>query len=170
MDEFESINKVKPENSVHVFSRLIDYIFLPKEISQIERAHVTKINRLALKVAWLHLPLFMLVAYFCKTGVTSAMIYSAMVLAIPSIASLTMKNPRHVALIFGFTSMCLGALLVHFGRSSVQIEMHFHFFVFLALLSVYGIPMVIIVSAITVALHHLAFWLFVPTSVFNYDA
>lgn len=66
--------------------------------------------------------------------------------------------------------MFMGALLVHFGQGPVQIEMHFYFFVNLALLAVFANPMVIIAAAITAALHHAAFWYLLPNSVFNYEA
>ena len=66
--------------------------------------------------------------------------------------------------------MCMGGLLVHFGQGPMQIEMHFYFFVLLALLAVFANPMVIIAAAVTVALHHLVLWLVLPRSVFNYDA
>ena len=60
--------------------------------------------------------------------------------------------------------------LVHVGQGPVQIEMHFYFFALLAMLAVYGNPLVILVAAVTVALHHLVLWALLPASVFNYDA
>jgi HPt (histidine-containing phosphotransfer) domain-containing protein len=66
--------------------------------------------------------------------------------------------------------MLMGGLLVHFGQGPVQIEMHFYFFALLAMLAMYGNPMVIVVAALTVALHHLALWAILPKSVFNYEA
>ncbi|HEX3594528.1 MAG TPA: ATP-binding protein, partial [Polyangiaceae bacterium] len=44
------------------------------------------------------------------------------------------------------------------------------FFALLAMLAVFGNPMVIAAAAVTVALHHLALWWLVPRSVFNYEA
>jgi len=38
------------------------------------------------------------------------------------------------------------------------------------MLALFANPMVIIVAAVTVALHHLGFWFLLPDSVFNYDA
>ena len=149
---------------------LLNYIILPKERSAGELKHVSNINRIALLVAYLHIPAFMLVAYLCGTGVSNALILSALVLFGPTVAYKTLDDPRALSMVFGFTSMCLGAVLVHLGQSSVQIEMHFHFFVFLALLAVYGNPLTVLVAAVTVALHHSLFWFFFPSSVFNYDA
>jgi hypothetical protein len=52
----------------------------------------------------------------------------------------------------------------------VQIEMHFYFFALLAMLAIFGNPMVIVVAAVTVAVHHLLLWATLPASVFNYAA
>lgn len=150
--------------------RLIRYIMLPSERSEVEVKHVKRINHIALAVCYLHIPAFLLVAYLCQTSMIQAAVYAAVILAGPTFAYFTIEDPRKLSLVFGFTSMCLGALLVHLGQSSVQIEMHFHFFVFLALLAVYGNPMTVLVAAVTVAIHHLVFYLFLPNSVFNYDA
>jgi two-component system chemotaxis sensor kinase CheA len=48
--------------------------------------------------------------------------------------------------------------------------MHFYFFALIAMLAVYGNPLAIVAAAVTVALHHLALWYWLPASVFNYDA
>ena len=71
---------------------------------------------------------------------------------------------------YGFTAMVMGGLLVHFGQGPMQIEMHFYFFVLIALLAVFANPMVILTAAVTVALHHFVVWLVIPISVFNYQA
>ncbi|MFK7874033.1 MAG: hypothetical protein AB8C84_12850, partial [Oligoflexales bacterium] len=149
---------------------LLNYLILPSEITEAEARHVHSINKVAMIVAYLHVPIFVMLGYLCGTGVVDALVLSALVLAGPIFGSKMIDDPRLLSLVFGFTSMCLGAVLVHLGQGSIQIEMHFHFFVFLALLAVYGNPMTIVVAAITVALHHAVFWLFLPTSIFNYDA
>jgi two-component system chemotaxis sensor kinase CheA len=72
--------------------------------------------------------------------------------------------------IYGVAAMFFGGLLVHFGQGPAQIEMHFYFFALIAMLAVFGNPLVIVTAAVTVALHHLLLWAIVPQSVFNYDA
>jgi len=73
-------------------------------------------------------------------------------------------------MVYGVTAMFMGGILVHVGQGPVQIEMHFYFFALIAMLAVFGNPLVILSAAGTVALHHLALWFIVPSSVFNYDA
>jgi two-component system chemotaxis sensor kinase CheA len=72
--------------------------------------------------------------------------------------------------VFAVAAMSLGGLLVHFGQGPVQIEMHFYFFVLLALLAVTANPTAIIAAAATIALHHGLLFFFLPKSVFNYEA
>lgn len=149
---------------------IIKYLMLPSETTAVELAHVRKINKVALWACFAHIPLFVAVAAMCGTSITQALVFGGLLLLGPMVASKTIENPRTLSLVYGFTSMGLGALLVHLGQSAVQIEMHFHFFASLALLTVWGNPLIIWVATLTVASHHALFWLFLPQSVFNYEA
>jgi methyl-accepting chemotaxis protein len=51
-----------------------------------------------------------------------------------------------------------------------MIEMHFHIFTMVALLVIFGSLAPILVAVATIALHHVAFWEWLPCSVFNYNA
>lgn len=153
-----------------MLARIKNYILLPREISPTERAHVEKINRLALILFWCHIPLFMWVAWMCETGVDQAVVLSCFVLVGPTIAYFRLQDIRQIAHVQAFTTMCLGGLLVHFGQGPMQIEMHFYFFTLLALLATYGNPAVNVTAAVTAAVHHLTLWILLPSSVFNYEA
>jgi two-component system, chemotaxis family, sensor kinase CheA len=149
---------------------ILSSIILPRAISDFERRYLDRMNRIGLAFFALHLPVFMLIAFLNQTGALLACGLTLAVLSVPGLAYLSLDNPRLVSASYGFTAMLMGGLLVHFGQGPVQIEMHFYFFALLAMLALYGNPMVIIVAAVTVAAHHLLFWLVLPTSVFNYDA
>ncbi|MBN8610582.1 MAG: Hpt domain-containing protein [Deltaproteobacteria bacterium] len=111
-----------------------------------------------------------LVALLHGMSVTRALLYTTFVLLGPTLAHRFVDRPRVVSMVLGVTSMLMAALLVHFGQGPMQIEMHFYFFVLLALQTVFANPTVIIVSALAVALHHLVLFCLLPASVFNYDA
>jgi methyl-accepting chemotaxis protein len=64
--------------------------------------------------------------------------------------------------------MGFSALIIHLGHG--MIEMHFHIFAVLALLTVFGSVWPVLAAAITIALHHVTFWIWLPASVFNYKA
>lgn len=151
-------------------TKFTDYLHLPSEITDVERTHAQHVNRIALWFFTAHPPVFMLVAWLCGTGVVNAAWMTAAVLVGPWVATYTIDNPRRISMIMGVTAMCMGGLLVHFGQGPMQIEMHFYFFVLLALLAMTSNPAAILAAAVTVSLHHLAFWFFLPSSVFNYDA
>lgn len=149
---------------------ILNTIRLPAEMTKFEGEYLARVNKIATWFFALHVPAFMLVAYVNDTGPSMAVLLTAAVLVGPVVALKTFENPRHVSLMHGFTSMLMGGLLVHFGQGPVQIEMHFYFFALLAMLAIFANPLVILLAAGTVAVHHLALWYFLPESVFNYDA
>ena len=155
---------------MNALAKILDTIILPSEITQFEHNYVKRINRIGLFFYWAHLPLFVLIAYFNNTNPIDALVLTPVILAGPTYAFYRVSNQRTVATIYGITAMLTGGLLVHFGQGPVQIEMHFYFFAMLAMLAVYANPMVIVAAAVTVAVHHLLLWMYLPQSVFNYEA
>ena len=150
--------------------KLWRYLVLPDEISDFERSYLRKMNRVALIFFYLHVPVFLGVAALAGTSMLQAAILTPLVLVGPTVVYFRLDNPRAVAVASGFTAMVMGGLLVHFGQGPMQIEMHFYFFVLIALLAVFGNPAAILTAAATVAVHHFVLWLVVPASVFNYEA
>src|SRR5437868_326529 len=150
--------------------KLWSYLFLPREISAFERSYLRRMNRIALIFFYLHVPAFVGVAALAHTSMLQAAVLTPLVLVGPTAVYFWLSNPRALAVAYGFTAMVMGGLLVHFGQGPMQIEMHFYFFVLIALLAVFGNPAAIMTAAVTVALHHLALWLLLPSSVFNYEA
>lgn len=153
-----------------MWSSVRPYLALPGEITGFEHDYLAKMNRVGLVVFCLHLPVFTLIAWANSTGPGLAAGLTALVLVGPALAMWKLKNPRVVSMVYGFAAMCMGALLVHFGQGPMQIEMHFYFFSVLAVLAMFANPAVILTAAVTVTLHHLSFWAFLPESIFNYDA
>jgi two-component system, chemotaxis family, sensor kinase CheA len=150
--------------------KLFEYLVLPAEVTDFERQYLHRMNRIGFWFFAVHPLVFVLVAALCDTGPLMALGFGLALLAGPLMAWKTFDEPRNVSLVYGFTAMCMGGLLVHFGQGPMQIEMHFYFFVLLALLAVYANPTVILVAAVTVATHHLLLWWLIPSSIFNYDA
>ncbi len=151
-------------------SKLVTYLVLPKEISTFEATYLRRLNRIGLIFFLIHVPAIVLLAWANATRPWLALVLSSAVVLGPALAYVTFDNPRAVSVTYGVAAMCMGGVLVHVGQGPVQIEMHFYFFALLAMLAVFGNPLVILAAALTVALHHLALWFFLPASVFNYDA
>ena len=153
-----------------MFGKLYDFLVLPQICSEFEDKYLSRMNRVAEVFFLAHLPIFVLIAYLNDTGPGTAFVLTALTLAGPLLAMRSFESKRAISIVMGITAMFMGGLLVHFGQGPVQIEMHFYFFVLLALLAVFANPMVILAAAVTVSLHHAVLWLFLPASVFNYDA
>jgi two-component system, chemotaxis family, sensor kinase CheA len=150
---------------------IIGYLLLPKEISSFERKYLARMNQVAMGFFLVHVPAFMAIAVINDESPLLALGLTAAVLIGPLLAYFGFpERPRLFGLVAGFTSMLLGGVLVFIGQGPMQIEMHFYFFVLLALLAMFANPMAIMVAAATVAAHHLALWLLAPAQVFNYNA
>ncbi|MDP9149927.1 MAG: Hpt domain-containing protein [Myxococcota bacterium] len=150
--------------------KLLDYLVLPADMTAFERSYLRRMNRVGLVFFALHIPALLVLAAANGTNPWLALALSTAIAAGPAIAYGFLRNPRAVSVVYGVAAMFMGGALVHFGQGPVQIEMHFYFFALLAMLAVFGNPLVILAAALTVALHHLALWFFLPASVFNYDA
>ncbi len=149
---------------------LLRFLVLPREVTPFERAYLAKTNRVALAFFALHVPALGLLGLLNGTGAALALSLGLLVLAGPVLASATVAHPRAISVVHGVAAMAMGALLVHFGQGPTQIEMHFYFFALIAMLAVFGNPLVVVAAAATVAAHHLLLWFVLPRSVFNYDA
>jgi two-component system chemotaxis sensor kinase CheA len=150
--------------------RLARYLRLPASISDFERRYLCRVNKYATAFLVLNVPVFVVIATLNRTNPGLALALSSLVVAGPVLAERVVDDPRRVSLVFAVAGMGMGGLLVHFGQGPMQIEMHFYFFVLMALLTVFGNPGVILLAAATVVLHHLVIWLVFPSSVFNYAA
>ncbi|MBC7978811.1 MAG: Hpt domain-containing protein, partial [Myxococcales bacterium] len=150
--------------------KLWRYLVLPTEISAFERSYLRRMNRIALIFFYFHVPVFVAVAALCGTSALQAAMLTPLVLVGATIVYRWFDHPRAMSIAVGFTAMVMGGLLVHFGQGPMQIEMHFYFFVLIALLAVFGNPAAIVTAAATAVVHHLVLWLVLPSSVFNYEA
>ncbi|HEY0254404.1 MAG TPA: hypothetical protein VGC41_22910, partial [Kofleriaceae bacterium] len=151
--------------------RLVSYLRLPPEITPFERTYLQRVNKVALGFFCAHPPVFALVAHLSGTSVAVAVLLSLAVLIGPIAAYIGFAaRPRLVSTLYGVTAMVMGGVLVYVGQGPMQIEMHFYFFVLIALLAVFANPMVVVAAAVTVAAHHFLVWMLLPRGVFNYDA
>lgn len=116
----------------------------------------------------LHIPIFALMAFYFKTEISLALLLPLMVVGSQYLLDKIHSSAKFNSAFFGFSSMVISALMIHLGKG--MIEWHFHIFVTLGCLCLFANPWTIVVAAITVIIHHLLFFLFLPASVFNYDA
>lgn len=132
-----------------------------------QQKHIAEVGRWFLLAYWAHVPVFAVIAYYRDLNLLSAVLFGMAIVSGPTL--LQMLNPGSVvsAISIGVAGLALSAVLIHLGGG--MIEMHFHVFVVLSLLAVLGNIPAILAGAATIALHHVAFFFFLPTSLLNYE-
>ncbi len=125
-------------------------------------------NRFCLLLLAAHVPVLAGVAAWFGTGISTALIGSALLLAGPAALFFLKPGEQVTSLALGSASMGISALLIHLSHG--MIEMHFHIFAAIAFLIVFGNIWPILTAAATIAIHHVVFWIWLPASVFNYKA
>lgn len=150
---------------------LARYVSLPRGVTKFECEHLLRMTRLSRRFFWCNVPGLGVVALLAGTSVLAAVALAAMVAVGPSLARVALRHDlRAQAWVHGVAAMLLAGVMVYVGRGPLQIEMHFCFFVLITLLVIFANPTVIVVAAVTAALHHLVLWLWLPYAVFNHDA
>jgi methyl-accepting chemotaxis protein len=133
-----------------------------------QSTYLESINTNFLFLLTAHVPVMCGVAWYFGTGVKLAAILSLLFLAGPALLYRTDRGGKLTAVSLGASSMGFSALLIHL--SGGMVEMHFHIFTMLALMIAFRFPWPLGVAAATIAVHHIAFFLWLPRSVFNYEA
>ncbi len=115
-----------------------------------------------------HAPLMAFAAWMFGTKMSVALIGSALITSGPLLLFWLRPAGALTSAAIAAALLSYSGLLIHLGKG--MIEMHFHVFAALAALTGLARVTPVIVGAVTIALHHVLFWLFFPASVFNYDA
>lgn len=116
----------------------------------------------------LHVPALCGVAVYFHTGVMLAATLGLLFIAGPALLYFSSRGSQLTSVALGVASMCFSALLIHL--SGGMTEMHFHIFTMLALMIAFRFPWPLLVAAVTIAVHHVAFFLWLPHSIFSYQA
>lgn len=126
------------------------------------------LNKLFMLAILAHIPVFMALAYYFKTQMWFAIAAPLFILAGPILSYSLKPSSLLTSNIMAIAVMALSASMIHLGKG--MIEMHFHIFIFLAFLIVYGYKTPLLSALVTVAVHHISFYFLLPTSLFNYEA
>ena len=137
-------------------------------MNEYKQRYLNNVNKWMLTLLAAHLPLMAGMAAYFKTSMSLAFGMSAAIIAGPAVLFLLSRGSALTSTAIGVALMAMSGLLIHL--SSGMIEMHFHIFVMLAVMITFANPWVIVASAATIAVHHVGFWMFLPKSIFNYEA
>ena len=125
-------------------------------------------HRIVLAVLWAHVPAVTLFALVVGESPRSALLESAVVAAAAGVASSGIfgRTIRSVAASFGLLSA--SAIFVYL--SGGYIELHFHFFVMVALMAIYQEWVPFLMAIAYVVFHHGVLGVLAPEHVFNHHA
>ncbi|RXH57215.1 methyl-accepting chemotaxis protein [Granulicella sibirica] len=138
------------------------------DVTQYQRAYTKRVNILGFCFLTLHLPVLCVVAMVLHSSVLVTGGVMLLLLAGPAFALLNDPTSDTGGNVLAVAAMGVSALAIHITGG--LIEAHFEIFVLLSMLAIFGRIAPPLIAGGTIALHHLVFWLWLPTSVFNYKA
>lgn len=115
-----------------------------------------------------HIPVFYAMASYFGTEHSIAIAAPLLLLIGQILITKITKSYFIGSILMGFSILALSGTMIHLGKG--MIEWHFHIFVSIGILSLFANPWTIISAAATAAVHHVAFYFLLPTSIFNYKA
>jgi hypothetical protein len=141
---------------------------MAQQESQFQHDYTGKVNAFGFVFLALHLPILCGIAFALGGNVSLAAWVSVFLLAGPAFVLFQDRSSQLGSDAIAFAAMCFCALTIHVCNG--LIEAHFEIFVALAMMTVFGRVAPLIVGGATIAIHHVVFWIWLPTSVFNYKA
>lgn len=136
--------------------------------TQFEKSFNKRVHRYALYLFAIHIPVSAFLGWHFGTGLFLGLIVSSLILSGPLAIFLFDSSSKVLPIAVAVAAMSYSALLIHLSLG--MIEMHFHIFVSISILIGMASPFAILSAVVTTAVHHLAFFFFLPESIFNYNA
>ena len=136
--------------------------------SSIQARHTAKVSLWFIVAYWLHLPVFAAIAHYRGSSLTTALLLVVAAASGPTLLFLLQRGGSLTCCSIGIAGIALSGGLIHLTGG--LIEMHFHVFVVIPLLALFGNPWVIVLAALTAAIHHVTLFFLRPESLFNYSA
>lgn len=138
------------------------------ETTEREENYYSRTNYRFLWALFAHLPLAFLTAVLNDTSRTFAIFGSLLIIAVPGLLYKIKKDSIQTAIALAVGLVSFSALLIHLSNGMT--EMHFHIFSSLGIIIVLAQPVASLAALAVVAVHHVAFYFFIPKSLINYEA
>jgi hypothetical protein len=138
------------------------------EMTQHELSYTAKVNTGGFLLLLAHLPVLCVVALM--NNVSLAIVAGVMIVLLVGPAAILFRDRSSElgAIAIAIAAMGVSALAIYVSGGTI--EAHFEIFVLIALLTVFGRVAPLLIAGATIALHHVLFWLWLPTGIFNYKA
>jgi Methyl-accepting chemotaxis protein (MCP) signalling domain len=141
---------------------------MEQERSRFEIAYTRKVNTTGFLFLLAHLPVLAAMALFQGSSIVVPVLVMALLLSAPTAILLRDRSAVLAADALAVAAMGTSALAIHVAGG--MLEAHFEIFTLLAMLTVFGRIAPLLIAATTIALHHVIFWLWLPSSLFSYKA
>jgi hypothetical protein len=115
-----------------------------------------------------HLPILCAIAAFTGKSPLTVAGFILVLLLGPAALLLQDRASSLASIALAIAAMGTSAVAIHVANG--MIEAHFELFALIAMLTVFGRVAPLLAAGVTIALHHILFWLWLPVSVFNYKA
>ena len=115
-----------------------------------------------------HVPVVCGVAFYFGTSLRLAAGCGLLLLSGPALLYYSNRGLKLTSVALGIAAMCFSALLI--DLSGGMTEIHFHIFTMLALMIAFRFPWPLVAATVTIAVQHVAFFLWLPRHIFSYDA
>ncbi len=132
------------------------------------RNYEKQVNTWGLVLLLLHLPVFLVIAFMAHSSIVVPLVATLILLAGPAAGLLRDPSAPINSIMMAVAAMGIAAISIYIAEG--RIEAHFSIFVLIALLMVYGRVAPLLVAGAVIAVHHVLFWLWLPSGVFNYQA
>jgi methyl-accepting chemotaxis protein len=133
-----------------------------------KHSYLATLNARFLMLLLAHVPAICGVAWYFGNGGVLVAGLGILFVSGPAALFLMNRGSRVTSIALGIASMCFSALLIHAGGG--MIEMHFHIFTMLALMIAFQFPWPMVAAALTILVHHVLFFFWLPANLFNYQA
>lgn len=138
------------------------------EATKRETNYYSRTNFWFLVALYCHLPIAFLTAALNDTNRVLAVIGSALILSVPTLLFSIKRDSVQTGIALAVGLVSFSALLIHLANGMT--EMHFHIFAALGIAIVLAQPAASLTALAVVAVHHVAFYFFLPKSLINYEA
>lgn len=128
----------------------------------------SKVAMLSINIMLFHIPVFLIMAKYYQTEYWIATVVPLTGILICYLAHKFYNGSIFCLNLIAVNLMVLSATMIHLGKGTV--EYHFHIFGILGLTYLYGYYSPLLSAAVTIAVHHILFFLILPTSLLNYQA
>ncbi len=131
-------------------------------VSEYEKRYLSKVNRGFFMLLLGHVVLVPLLTWFYQTSIIEGLLLCLLVLSGPAVAIKSAASARATSIVLGIAGMCMSGILIHLSKGTI--EFHFHIFVALAWMIIFGNPWVLLAAAATAAVHHIVLFFILPTA------